>query len=106
MRCSNPAIALRLQSPRPVGRVAESLAVIARMTNSHTLRPERSKPPRYLRLAEWFCYFVICLGPLLVLHPRSPDESQLPSVLLSLAILILGIVGLGIVLGRKHRLKP
>jgi len=83
-----------------------SLAVIARMTESHTLQRQRGKPPRYLRLAEWLCYFVICLGPLLVLRPRSPDESQLPSVLLSLAILILGIVGLGIVLGRKHRLKP
>jgi len=77
------------------------------MTPSHHPRLDRGRPPRYLWWAECLCYFVICAAPCtgLWFHPASANASRLPSVLVVLATLILGVVALVAVLEKKHRSK-
>jgi len=79
------------------------LAVAAHMSRNHPLPIHREKTPRYLRLAEWLCYLVIVSGPLLASRPSEPDAPRLPRMLLGLGVLLLGIIGLAVVMGRKHR---
>ena len=72
------------------------------MTQTEPAPLRRERPPRYLTLAEWFFYFFICLGPLVAAHFMPPEASAFDIELLMWSVLLLGIVGLGIVMGRKH----
>jgi len=73
------------------------------MSKNQSARVEHGKPPRYLRAAEWLCYFLICLGPFLVPVPTAPDAPRTASLLLRLGVLLLGIIGLAMVMGQKHK---
>jgi hypothetical protein len=73
------------------------------MTQNQAAPLQRKRPPRYLTLAEWFFYFFICLGPYAAVHFMPTGASNFDIELLSWGVLLLGIVGLGIVMGRKHR---
>ena len=82
-----------------------SLGVIAFMTQEQPASVQRDKPPRYLTLAEWFCYLYICLVPLSAMQFMPPEASGFEIGLLTLALVLLGVVGLGVVMGRKHRYR-
>jgi hypothetical protein len=82
-----------------------TLGVITFMTQNEPAPLRRERPPRYLTLAEWFFYFFICLGPYVAAQLMPPGASAFDIELLSWGVLLLGIVGLGIIMGRKHRYK-
>jgi hypothetical protein len=75
------------------------------MTKDQPTSAKRDKPPRYLTALEWFCYFFIFLAPLIVYHFVSTKASGFEVGLLSLGVFLLGVIGLGLVMGRKHRYR-
>jgi hypothetical protein len=75
------------------------------MTQDKPAPLRRERPPRYLTLAEWFFYFFICLGPYVAIQLLPEGAPTFDFELLGCGVLLLGIVGLGIVMGRKHRYK-
>ncbi len=74
-----------------------------RMSKNEPARVRQAKRPRYLRLAEWLCYFLICLGPFLVPVPTTLTAPRAVSLLLRLGVVLMGTIGLAVVLGQKHK---